>query len=195
MNPYPFSPLNHFTVPVANGNSPPSTAGVVPAYDAEPRPCSRKSRGSCTTTGLRLPSRAHPIQPGPGTPGPVSAARPLAVLALGGADRVAEDDRRRQDDRPGGEEADDEPGLQGGEPPGGPHGEHDDGGAEQGVPEPLPVAREAGDAGTAGEGGVGGRHRGRAYRDLVRVAIVGTELCALDRRGGGLEHVVLRWAD
>jgi len=29
----------------------------------------------------------------------------------------------------------------------------------------------------------------------VRVAIVGTELCALDRRGGGLEHVVLRWAD
>jgi len=29
----------------------------------------------------------------------------------------------------------------------------------------------------------------------VRVAIVGTELCALDEAGGGLEHVVLRWAD
>jgi glycosyltransferase involved in cell wall biosynthesis len=28
----------------------------------------------------------------------------------------------------------------------------------------------------------------------VRVAIVGTDLCALDRRGGGLERVVLRWA-
>jgi glycosyltransferase involved in cell wall biosynthesis len=28
----------------------------------------------------------------------------------------------------------------------------------------------------------------------VRVAIVGTDLCALDRRGGGLEQVVLRWA-
>jgi glycosyltransferase involved in cell wall biosynthesis len=29
----------------------------------------------------------------------------------------------------------------------------------------------------------------------VRVAIVGTELCALDQRGGGLERVVLRWAE
>jgi len=29
----------------------------------------------------------------------------------------------------------------------------------------------------------------------VRVAIVGTELCALDEAGGGLERVVLRWAD
>jgi len=28
----------------------------------------------------------------------------------------------------------------------------------------------------------------------VRIAIVGTELCALDRRGGGLERAVLRWA-
>jgi glycosyltransferase involved in cell wall biosynthesis len=28
----------------------------------------------------------------------------------------------------------------------------------------------------------------------VRIAIVGTDLCALDRRGGGLEQVVLRWA-
>ena len=28
----------------------------------------------------------------------------------------------------------------------------------------------------------------------MRVAIVGTDLCALDRRGGGLERVVLRWA-
>jgi glycosyltransferase involved in cell wall biosynthesis len=28
----------------------------------------------------------------------------------------------------------------------------------------------------------------------VRVAIVGTDLCALDRHGGGLERVVLRWA-
>ena len=32
------------------------------------------------------------------------------------------------------------------------------------------------------------------YRDQVRIAIVGTDVCALDRRGGGLEHVVLRWA-
>jgi glycosyltransferase involved in cell wall biosynthesis len=29
----------------------------------------------------------------------------------------------------------------------------------------------------------------------VRVAIVGTELCALDEAGGGLEHVVLRWGE
>lgn len=29
----------------------------------------------------------------------------------------------------------------------------------------------------------------------MRIAIVGTELCAVDARGGGLERVLLRWAD
>jgi glycosyltransferase involved in cell wall biosynthesis len=36
---------------------------------------------------------------------------------------------------------------------------------------------------------------GVGQSDGVRIAIVGTELCAVDRRGGGLEQVLRRWAD